>query len=84
MVIGLNFIAVMVYENADRAIKNVELGEHECLWFWADNTFENLSKDKTGVECKLNYAMASGEQREAFFKGDIYKTYVEIYNQGLA
>ena len=79
-----DFIAVIVPENADRAIKNVELAHEMSAGFKPVDTFENLSKDKLGVECKLNYAMASGDQEKPFLKGDIYKTYVEIYNQGLA
>jgi len=79
-----DFIAVIVPENADRAIKNVELAYKMSEGKEPKDTFERLSKEKKGVECKLNYAMASGEQEKPFLKGDIYKTYVEIYKQGLA
>lgn len=37
-----------------------------------------------GVECKLNYAVASGEQSEPFTVGEMYKIYAEIYDLGLA
>lgn len=36
-----------------------------------------------GVVCKLNYAMASGDQGYPYQLSKIYKTYVEIYKAGL-
>lgn len=36
-----------------------------------------------GVECKLNYAMASGIQGSTYRLSKIYETYVEIYDRGL-
>lgn len=36
-----------------------------------------------GVECKLNYAMASGVQGSTYRLSKIYATYVEIYDRGL-
>lgn len=38
---------------------------------------------RMNVECKLNYAMASGIQSRPYQLSKIYKTYVDIYNQGL-
>lgn len=38
---------------------------------------------RMGVECKLNYAMASGIQSRPYQLSKIYKTYVEIYDLGL-
>ena len=37
-----------------------------------------------GVECKLNYAMASGVQGTTYRLSKIYATYVKIYEMGLA
>lgn len=37
-----------------------------------------------GVECKLNYAMASGIQGNTYQLSKIYETYVQIYDMGLA
>lgn len=42
-----------------------------------------LLAKKMGVECKLNYAMGSGAQSRPYQLSKIYKTYVEIYKQGL-
>jgi radical SAM protein with 4Fe4S-binding SPASM domain len=39
---------------------------------------------RMNVECKLNYSVASGEQSLPFLKGYIYKTYLDIIDQGLA
>jgi MoaA/NifB/PqqE/SkfB family radical SAM enzyme len=39
---------------------------------------------KMGVECKLNYAMASGDQARPLLLANIYRIYVEIYKAGLA
>jgi radical SAM protein with 4Fe4S-binding SPASM domain len=37
-----------------------------------------------GVECKLNYAMASGVQGTTYRLSKIYETYIKIYDMGLA
>ena len=37
---------------------------------------------KMDVQCKLNYAMASGEQAKPYPLSKIYKTYEEIYRYG--
>jgi radical SAM protein with 4Fe4S-binding SPASM domain len=50
-----------------------------------DTAIENvLLAKKMGVECKLNYAMASGEVARPLLKGKIYKLYLDIIDQGLA
>ena len=36
------------------------------------------------VECKLNYAMASGDQHKPLLLANIYKVYIQIYKQGLS
>ena len=38
---------------------------------------------KMGVECKLNYAMASGEQSKPYVLSRAYQLYVEVYKHGL-
>lgn len=38
---------------------------------------------KMDVECKLNYAMASGIQGKPYQLSKIYQMYVEVYNRGL-
>ncbi len=38
---------------------------------------------KMGVECKLNYAMASGAQGKPYLLSKIYKTYLQVYKLGL-
>jgi len=49
-----------------------------------DRAIDNvLLAKKMGVECKLNYAMASGVQGSTFRLSKIYKIYVEIYERGL-
>ncbi len=50
-----------------------------------DTAIENvLLAKKLGVVCKLNYAMASGDQGHPFILARIYKIYIDIYNAGLA
>lgn len=39
---------------------------------------------KMNVECKLNYALASGELSVPLLKGKIYKLYLDIIDEGLA
>lgn len=49
-----------------------------------DTAIQNVElAKKMNVECKLNYALASGRQGEPFLKGRIYKIYVEILKKGL-
>lgn len=45
-----------------------------------DNVY--LAKE-LDVECKLNYALMSGDQKQPFLKGHIYKIYLEIIRMGL-
>lgn len=49
-----------------------------------DTAIDNvrLAKDM-GVECKLNYAMASGIQGKPYVLSKIYKLYLEVYRLGL-
>jgi radical SAM protein with 4Fe4S-binding SPASM domain len=72
-----DFIAVITEENEHLAIKNVELAK------------------LMGVECKLNYAFSSGppvkfkgivmgQEGRPYLLADIYKIYVDIWQQGLA
>lgn len=50
-----------------------------------DSAMNNvLLAKKMGVECKLNYALASGELSVPLLKGKIYKIYLDIIDQGLA
>lgn len=49
-----------------------------------DTAVDNVRLAKQmDVECKLNYAMASGEQSKPYQLSKIYKTYLEVYNEGL-
>ena len=80
-----DFISVITRENEHNAIKNVELAKKMSEQKIPEGTLHNFwREEKTGVECKLNYAMASGEQKEPFLLSDIYEKYVEIYKAGLA
>lgn len=49
-----------------------------------DSAIENvyLAK-KMGVECKLNYAMASGDEKNPYQLSKIYQKYLEVVDQGL-
>lgn len=38
---------------------------------------------KMGVECKLNYAMASGDQSRPYQLSKIYDLYIKVYEEGL-
>ncbi len=50
-----------------------------------DTAMDNvLLAKKMGVECKLNYALASGELSKSLLKGKIYKVYLDIIDSGLA
>lgn len=49
-----------------------------------DTAIDNVRlAKKMDVECKLNYAMASGDQGEPYQLSKIYKLYTEVYEQGL-
>lgn len=43
-----------------------------------------LLAKKMDVECKLNYALASGELSTSLLKGKIYKIYLDVIDLGLA
>ena len=50
----------------------------------ASKAIDNVRLAKSlGVECKLNYAFASGEQGEPFPIGKMYEIYAQIYQEGL-
>ena len=50
-----------------------------------DMAIENvLLAKQMGVVCKLNYAMASGVQGSTYRLSKMYKTYIQIYEMGLA
>ncbi len=89
-----DFISVITNDNKHLAIKNVELAKKMSN----DVPPTSFSNVKTGVECKLNYVMGSGEVKTYNVKGefvkqgarhnsfviaDIYKVYVDIWKQGL-
>ena len=79
-----DFIAVIVPENEHLALKNVELAYKMSDGLIPKGTTHDLKKDnKTGVECKLNYAMSSGDQDKPYLLSKIYKKYVEIWEKGL-
>jgi radical SAM protein with 4Fe4S-binding SPASM domain len=49
-----------------------------------DTAIDNVRlAQRMGVECKLNYAMASGIQGKPYQLSKIYEKYVEIYDLGL-
>lgn len=79
-----DFISVMTDTNDWAAMKNVELAVEMSEGRPPRGTLHNLSKDKVGVECKLNYAMSSGDQDKPYILSKIYKTYVDIWKAGLA
>lgn len=93
-----DFISVITEDNKHLALNNVELAKR-----MSNNVIPTgFRKDekKTGVECKLNYVMASGPiifhkdkfgntikqgaSESMFILSDIYEIYVDIYNKGLA
>lgn len=50
----------------------------------ADTAVDNVRlAKKLGVECKLNWAMASGRASKPYPIGKMYKIYAEIYKEGL-
>ncbi len=80
-----DFIAVVTDSNDHLAMKNVELAVEMSNGQEPGGTLHNFTRnDKTGVECKLNYAMSSGEQDRPYLLSKIYKTYVDIWEAGLA
>lgn len=79
-----DFIAVMTELNDWAAIKNVELAVEMSEGHEPQGTLLNLNREKVGVECKLNYAMSSGDQDTPYLLAKIYKTYVDIWQRGLA
>ena len=80
-----DFIAVITNENEKDAIKNVELAQKMSDYQEPYGTLHNYARsEKIGVECKLNYAMASGDQTSPYILSKIYEIYVKIYKLGLA
>lgn len=88
-----DFISVVTDENEHLAIRNVELAQR-----MSDGKPAHVDADgqKHGVECKLNYAMASGDiivdprtghkmgqADNPYLLSKIYKIYVEVYKRGL-
>jgi len=79
-----DFISVIVPENEKDAIKNVELAKRMSEDIIPEGILHNFARNnKTGVECKLNYAMSSGDQDKPYLLSKIYKIYVEIWKRGL-
>lgn len=85
-----DFISVMTEMNDYAAMKNVELAYEMSEGALPRNTFhgqlggEQQSEHKVGVECKLNHAVSSGDQDKPYLLSKIYKTYVDIWEAGLA
>jgi len=79
-----DFIAVMTDMNDYAAMKNVELAVEMSNGQEPQGTLHDLNREKVGVECKLNYAMSSGDQDRPYLLSKIYKTYVDIWEAGLA
>lgn len=49
-----------------------------------DSALDNVRLAKRmGVECKLNYGMASGDLSESYQLSKIYKIYMDVYAEGL-
>lgn len=49
-----------------------------------DTAIDNVKlAQRMGVECKLNYAMASGDQLKPYLLSKAYKLYLQVYNLGL-
>lgn len=49
-----------------------------------DTAIKNVElAKKMNVDCKLNYALASGDQSSPYILSKIYEKYVEIYDKGL-
>ena len=80
-----DFISVVTDTNDHLALKNVELAMEMSEGHEPGGTLHNFARqDKQGVECKLNYAMSSGDQDRPYLLSKIYKTYVEVWEAGLA
>ena len=79
-----DFISVITDQNEKYAIKNVQLAKEMSNGVKPLRSKHNVDRINTeGVECKLNYAMASGDQKYPYLLSKIYEIYVEIYKQGL-
>ena len=79
-----DFISVITDQNEKYAIKNVQLAKEMSNGVKPLRSKHNYARINTeGVECKLNYAMASGDQKNPYLLSKIYEIYVEIYKQGL-
>ena len=86
-----DFISVVTEENEHLAIKNVELARRMS----DDETPRYENGKKIGVECKLNYAMASGpavvdknghsmgQEGKPYQLSKIYEIYTRIHKMGL-
>ena len=80
-----DFISVITDDNEHLAIKNVELAKEMSCGLQPQGTLHNYNRsEKIGVECKLNYAMASGDQKNPYLLSKIYEIYLQVYNKGLA
>ena len=80
-----DFISVITDDNEHLAIKNVELAKEMSCETEPKGTLHNFNRsEKMGVECKLNYAMASGDQKNPYLLSKIYEIYLQVYNKGLA
>ena len=80
-----DFISVITKGNEQFAVKNVELARKMSNFEEPQGTLHNYNRsEKVGVECKLNYAMASGDQKDPYLLSKIYEIYLEVYNEGLA
>ena len=68
-----DFISVITDENEKFAIKNVELAQKMSEDQEPKETLHYFNPHKKiGVECKLNYAMASGDQSSPYLLSKIY------------
>ena len=80
-----DFISVITDDNEKYAIKNVQLAKEMSGGVKPLRNKHNLYRiDKESIECKLNYAMASGDQKNPYLLSKIYEIYVKIYEQELA
>ena len=80
-----DFISVITDDNEKYAIKNVQLAKEMSGGVKPLRNKHNLYRiDKESIECKLNYAMASGDQKNPYLLSKIYEIYVKIYKQELA
>lgn len=88
-----DFISVVTDENEELAIKNVELAREMS---GGKPAYTDEYGQKHGVECKLNYAMASGDikidprtghkmgqEGNPYLLAKIYEIYVRIHRAGL-